>query len=473
MTASPAVRHAATPARVDGLITDVVLLSAARMTAAGLSAVTAVVLARSLTKSEFGQLAVLTGIVGFAVVLADAGLTSSTARYLSEGRASGGLFVRVVALRGALASTAALGILAYGAAGGAPAFGAATMLAAVLLLANSTVSLAHGILPTLRRVRAAAVLTIVVPSVELAGILLAARSGLTGPVALAATTVAAGLGAVISVTTLLKNRYPSSEPVTTAAVMRYAVPLFGVTLCVSALGVLDLTLIALFHDAATAAPYALGWKLVMFLHLPAVAIAVVVAPRLAQDRAAAPQLFGRWIQRTAVLNAGILAVVAALAPQIIVIFGDQYRHNGTVLQALMGYAAVLGLAPLVSIACNFLGGARARLPVTVAAVVVNIVLDLVLIPKWGPYGAALSATLAYLVYVVGHARLAGRLLNATVWPGGIRLALRIAAAAATAVLLASTLAHGLDFLGPVGSGAVATAVALCGYLGVVGIGALR
>jgi O-antigen/teichoic acid export membrane protein len=231
-------------------------------------------------------------------------------------------------------------------------------------------------------------------------------------------------------------------------------------------------LIALFHDAETLAPYALSWKLVICLHLPAVAVAAVVAPRLIQDRERAPELLKRWMRRMAVAYAGVWAVVAALAPEIFGMIGGQYRSDAPVLRALTGYALLLSLGPLVSMACNFLGGARARLPVAAAAVAVNIVLDLALIPTWGPYGAALSSTLAYLIYVLAHARIAAGLLGIEPWSGGIRRAVRIAAGITTAVCVARLAVDALSFPLPLGTG-IAGCAALFAYLAVVGSGAWR
>ncbi|GAA2758405.1 oligosaccharide flippase family protein [Actinopolymorpha rutila] len=468
MGAFPTTARAAVPSRFNdgGATAQVALFSGARFAGASLSAITAVVLARSLPKAEYGNLALLTGIVGLLVVLTDAGLTSSLARYLSEQRVDRQLFVRIVALRGALTGLAVLGILAYSAAGGAPGFGSATVLGAVLLVANSMVSLAHGTLPTLRRVGVGAFLTVFQPAVELCGVVVLVRTGPSAPAALVALTVAAGASAVTGLAVLFAHPVSFRERAGTSDLVRYALPLFGVWACVSVFGVVDQVLITLFHDAATVAPYALGWKLVVFLHLPAVAMAAVVAPRLAQDMRRAPEIFDRWMRRTAVTYAGVLSVVTPLAPDIFGLIGRQYRTDAPVLQALMGYAALLSVAPLVSLSCNFLGGGRARLPVALAAVAVNICLDLALIPTWGSYGAAVSSTLAYLVYVLGHVRIAARLLGSEPWSAWTRPAVRIAAGAVTSVCVTRFVLGGVSSLGLVGAG-IAGAVGLASYVAVV------
>lgn len=448
------------------------MLSGARIGAAGLGALTAFLLARTLSKADYGALALLTALTGALVVLVDAGLTASVARYLSEGRVGRGLFVRVMALRSSFACMAALAILGYAATGAAAEYGSATMLAAVLLLANSTVSVAHGVLPTLRRVRAAAVLTVLQPAIELCGILLATRIGLNAPGALAAMAIAAGISAAIGLVAMLAHSMPANDPVAVADVWRYALPLFAVTACVAVFGVIDQLLINVFHDSATLAPYALGWKLVMFLHVPALAIAIVIAPRLAQDVEQAPELFAIWVRRTVVLNAGVLAVVAALAPEVMSFISDQYRNDGPVLRALICYAFALGLAPLVSMACNFLGAARERLRVAAVAVGVNIALDVILIPGWGVYGAALSSTVGYLIYVYGHARLVEQMLGAKFWSAGPLLIVRIGMGVVTAIVVCRVGVHGLSSLGPWASVGSAAA-GLGAYFLVTGIGALR
>lgn len=464
--------EAGTPIDRNDVTSQIVLLSGARIAAACLSAVTALMLVHQLSKSDYGQLSLLTGIVGLIVVLSDAGLTSSTARFLSENRARRGLLLRVMAVRATVAGLVVVAVLGYAATGRLQNMGPAVMLATALLLANSTVSLAQGLLPALRRIRIAAVLTLMVPMVELTGIVIAVRAGLTAPTALIAMSVAAGAGAALSLIVLLTQPLSTTDSVALPEVVRYAVPLFGVLLCDSIFGVIDQILIAVFHGAAAVAPYALSWKLVMFLHLPAVAIAVVVSPRLVRDRGDAPELFARWFRRTAVLNIGVLAVAAALASDLMGLINEQYRQDGPVLQALTVYAAVLGVAPLLSIACNYLGGAHGRLRIAAVAVAVNVALDLALIPAWGAFGAAVSSTVAYLIYVGGHARLLKNLLDTPIWTGGYALAARITVAAIAAVAVARIANQHLGSAGVL-TPVVAGLLALAAYLAVVGTGALK
>jgi len=455
----------------DDVAGQVLALGGARLGAAGLSACTALVLAHQLSKEDYGRLSLLTGIVGLVVVLSDVGLTSSLARFVSERRARRGLLIRVMAARAAVAGVAAAGVLAYAAGGGLGHVGSAAMVATALLMANSTVSLAQGLLPALRRVRTAALLTVVVPAVELTGILIASQIGLTAPTALIAMAVAASTGAALSLVVLLTQALPTVDSASMPDVLRYALPLFGVLLCDSVFGVVDQIVIAAFHGAAAVAPYALSWKLAMFLHLPAVAVAVVVGPRLARDRAQAGTLFRLWFQRTVILQIGLVVVVAALAPDVLGLINEHYRSDGLLLRLLTGYAVLLGMAPMLSIALNYLGGAQGRLRIAAMAVALNVVLDLVLVPGFGAAGAAVSSTVAYLLYVGGHARLLSRSVDG-VWRGGSALAATTILGAASAIAVAVITSHALPSTTPL-SPVLAAALALAVYLGIVARRAFR
>jgi O-antigen/teichoic acid export membrane protein len=100
-----------------------------------------------------------------------------------------------------------------------------------------------------------------------------------------------------------------------------------------------------------------------------------------------------------------------LASQGFAAIGSEYDGDSPLLLALAPYALLAGIAPLASMAANYLGGARRRLRLALSTLAVNIVLDLLLVPSLGAYGAALGTTVAFAWYVGGHLRLTYELLG--------------------------------------------------------------
>jgi O-antigen/teichoic acid export membrane protein len=99
--------------------------------------------------------------------------------------------------------------------------------------------------------------------------------------------------------------------------------------------------------------------------------------------------FGRAARLLLLVSLPLAAGVAVVGPTLVeVVYGDAYRRAGTVLVVL---AAVLPLLPLYFLATSLLhamGRARVVLLLSVVATVVNLVLDVVLIPGGGAVGAA-------------------------------------------------------------------------------------
>ena len=84
------------------------------------------------------------------------------------------------------------------------------------------------------------------------------------------------------------------------------------------------------------------------------------------------------------------------------LLGDDYAESADVLRALAPYVFASGFAPLLSVGVNYLGEARRRVPIAIATVLVNLVIDLILVPKIGIVGAAIGTDVAFCLYVGAH-----------------------------------------------------------------------
>jgi O-antigen/teichoic acid export membrane protein len=150
-------------------------------------------------------------------------------------------------------------------------------------------------------------------------------------------------------------------------------------------------------------------------------------------------------------------------PIVDLLFGPDYAGSVDVLRALAPYVFLAGLAPLLAFTANYLGAASGRLPIALAALAVNVVVDLTLIPLVGAVGAAVGLSLAFAVYVPAHLRLCHAELGFSLRPLLLTLG-RAGLAAGTASL--ALLAAGTSELsvGEWLAGSLGGMVVFCGVL---------
>jgi peptidoglycan biosynthesis protein MviN/MurJ (putative lipid II flippase) len=107
-----------------------------------------------------------------------------------------------------------------------------------------------------------------------------------------------------------------------------------------------------------------------------------------------------------------------------------------VLRALTPFVFLSGFGSLVSISANFLGEARRRVPVAIMTVLVNLGLDLVLVPRMGVIGGCVGTDVAYALYAPAHLFICQRALQIDLRPAA-RTFIRttLAGAAMTGILI--------------------------------------
>jgi O-antigen/teichoic acid export membrane protein len=108
-----------------------------------------------------------------------------------------------------------------------------------------------------------------------------------------------------------------------------------------------------------------------------------------------------------------------------------------VLRAMTPFIVLQGIGPLLAVSVNYLGEARRRVPIALAALAVNVAIDVALLREIGVVAGAIGTSVAWLIYVGGHAVICHRLLDIRPRALAVTLARSLLAAAAMAgVLLA-------------------------------------
>lgn len=393
----------------------------ARVLAMVASSATALLIASTLTKEQYGGYALVVGINVVLVMGLDLGLTSSLARYVAQHRADTALVIRIALLRVLISATCALAVVAalLVPAASDGAVGPLLPALAVLVLAQSLVSFHFGLLPSLRRIRLLLVVTVAQPVLELAAVLVVRARGGEALEMLLATTVAAALSGSVAWIVLLARGRAAAASVDDAApgsrasvreVVRYGRAIFVVSLVLAVFGQVDQFVIGIFHPLSEVAPYALAIKLQALVAAPAITIAAIVAPHIVGAGTRRLALYRRWLACIVALHLGGVFILGVLASEAFGAIDPRYRGDAGLLLAMLPFILLSSIAPLPSIVLNQTGEAGSRRRIAVVALAINVVLDLALVPGLGAFGAAISTTVAFLYYLVRHHRVVERAL---------------------------------------------------------------
>jgi O-antigen/teichoic acid export membrane protein len=206
---------------------------------------------------------------------------------------------------------------------------------------------------------------------------------------------------------------------------------------------LDTLLIGALRSSAEAGVYAAATRYLAFGVFINVAIAQVVAPKLSEVLASGHHERARSIYATATswlmaLAWPLFLLMIVLAPALLSVFGPGYEQAQAAVMILGATMLVAtGVGP-VDIVLLMAGKSSWNLLNTIAAVTANVVLNLLLIPRFGITGAAVAWSASILlnnllplaqVWIVVHLHPFGRgslivAASAVVWFVGVGLLAR-------------------------------------------------
>jgi O-antigen/teichoic acid export membrane protein len=162
-----------------------------------------------------------------------------------------------------------------------------------------------------------------------------------------------------------------------------------------------------------------------------------VAPRLTRGAAGPDHEALETALRYMVLLQGVvLAPLIVWAEPLTRIFlGTDYLGSVDTLRALAPFALLTTVSPVLAGAANYLGAAARRVPIALAAVVVNAAIDAGLLKKIGIIAGAIGTDVAYALYVAAHLRLCRDLAGLRLRPLVAPFLWSLAAAGGMAVVL--------------------------------------
>lgn len=445
---APGSRHAQ-----DSIARNTLFALANRVVGAFFLAGLTLYLVRALGPDGYGVFAIALAVAGLLALPTDFGISASAGRFIADHRGDRAEVARVVsdALRLKLVLGGTVGAAVFASAGPIASFYDEPDLTwplraiALALFGHSIVLLLGNAFTAQGKVSANFTIDLSGSVVETATSVALVMAG-AGVIGAAAGRAAGSLfAAAVAVAVTLRFLGRGSLSLggrgagTTRRIARYAGSLAVVDWAWSFFVHLDGLIIGALLTSEAVGIFRAPLRLLAVLGLPGLALSAGVAPRMALGAREGPNVeaFIRAIRYLIVFQAALVAPLLVWAGPIVdVVLGAGYEESATVLRAITPYIFLFGLAPLISVSANYLGEARWRPPIVIAALLVNVVFDVVFIPRIGVVAAAIGTDVAFAFYVPAHLWICRRVVDVPLAPM-IRSLVRslLAAAAMAGVLL--------------------------------------
>ena len=404
----------------------------ARLVGSIASALTIVFLARFLGSEQFGLLFLAISVLSIISVVGELGIGKSTGRYISEYKEEEPGQVYHIIKYGILINTMLLVAVTGGVlltAGHIATFVGEPDLE-LLLLAGIAYLVAHALFKFVRytfqglqQIKTGAVLKIVnrvcrlVFVVVLVFVGYQALGGLIGYVL--SFLVAAVVGFGILASTLVSN-YTFSEQSQNGIARRiaeYSLPLTLTRGSKKIIKELDIFLIGFFLTPAAVGYYKVSKQVISFTQLPASTMGYSLSPAFSGKKAAgaieqASELYEETLTYTLLLYLpGAIGLILVAEPVIQLFFGTEYSSAVPVLQILAVFTLFQAITHVTSGGLDYLGRATHRAILKGVSSVGNVILNLLLIPRFGIIGAAIATVVTYGCYTLGNVSIMGLELN--------------------------------------------------------------
>ncbi len=430
---------------------NTVFAVATQATTAAFTAVLTIYLVRALGPDDYGVFALALGIGTAITIIADIGVTPSAARFIAEQSADRVAVSRILANAATLKVGALIplgGGLAALAGPIANLYGDADLetplrLMALALVAQSMFALCREAFIALGRVSITWRVVLLESAVEAVASIALVAGGAGAAGAMLGRAIGYATGAVLAAYVLrrflarLPRARPSGPSIGRRTLAAYAGVLFLVDVAFTLFEQVDVILIGAIIGTHAVGVFEAPLRLTIFLGYGGQALAVAVAPRLARRGAPDVLAFTAATRYLILLQGVLLAPVLVWAEPIVdLVLGGRYGESAEVLRALAPFVFLSGLGTYITIAVNYLGEARRRVPLAIGTVLLNAAIDVALLPTVGVVGGAIATDIAFGVFTAGHFWICRDALDIPLRPLAWSLARCLAAVAVMAGVLA-------------------------------------
>lgn len=367
-------------------------------------AVSALVVAGMVGPDSKGVLALLVGVATIYVVLASAGLNASIPYYLGRGTWTTGMASTVV-VWGTVwvaVSSAVLGAIAV-AVGPLHDLRLWWIIAACSAQALST--LHSTLLMGEHRFREFSAQTVLAPALTLLAFLVGSRMLGWGPTDSAVNSWILGVSVACLpsfVTTIRRANPTLQRPVELAPAISYGIR-SGLASAMNVLNMrLDVVLLGMLVPSAAIGVYALAVQFSELLLIVPASIGYVLFPHVASSSAQGDDgtFTARLCRLTLIVGAAASIPLVAGAGALVWWWLEGYRESVALIAMLVPGTVLFTIARIAGNDVSGRGLPVGHIWAALASVAVTIVGNLVLIPRIGVAGAAITSSTAYAVYAV-------------------------------------------------------------------------
>lgn len=383
-------------------------------------------LARRLSVDEFGIATILIAVLGIAEIASTAGIDRVASRDMARDPAAALARLPDLAGLAGAAGAAATAILLAGALATRtiPGAGLAMALVAATVVVVTLAAVLDGALQGAQRMASSAVGLVAASAVSLAITVLAVSAGAGVPAVFAGLLVGQALRmALLARATSSKSPLLRIRPQRWRALLGEAAP-FAV---MNVLGVLmfrqDVFLLGWLRGAREAAQYGAAFRFVEVSVFVSLIGFVGLGPALASLHGDPDRLWRVYVRIVALaglVGLAVSAVVFAFADQLVVlVFSERYAPAASSLR-ILAWAILFYFVHMPALAVLlYAESLRGMVGLSVTTTALSVILNLVLIPRYGADGAALAAAASITV----GAGLAARLVRTVTRSGGVTLEL--------------------------------------------------
>ncbi len=435
-------------------------------------------LVRELGPVEYGVLALAVSVGTLALLISDLGISTSAARFTAErprDRMHATTVLRTaLALKLVISSVAAviIVVLAPVIAGayGIPSLTLPIRLMAVAMAVQGLGGLFLSWFTALGRISLSLRYALVESSVETTAtislVLVAGGAGAAVGGRAIGFLVAGVFAAVLAIRVV---GWPAARKARADRTLARRIVGYGAALLIvdSAFAIFDRTdvlIIGAVLGSASAGIFEAAFRILTFLVYAGIAVGGGFGPRLAKGRRS-PEDSAAFLDalRYTVLFYLLLAapVLVWATPIVQLVVGSAYSESANVLRALTPTVVLAGIGPVLASGANYLGEAKRRVPVAVGALLLNIAIDIVLVPRIGIVAGAIGTGVAFAFYIAGHLRICQSALGIPFSNLAVSVARGLVAFALAALVL---FAMGTESLGAL-AWVAGTVLATAAYLG--------
>jgi len=197
---------------------------------------------------------------------------------------------------------------------------------------------------------------------------------------------------------------PESNKKFTKEILAYSYPFIFISFGFLALTELNTIMIGLFSTTTEVGIYAIANQITKLSQV-SLAISMGIMPIFAKlnkkNKKELGKKFYAVLKINLLLSLLIVLTVLFLSPVFVpLIFGDKYISSVLPMQILSIYLLISSTSIILSSLLDYLGKAKIRAVNISITIILNITLNLLLIPKYGAIGAAIAVSTSYLPYLI-------------------------------------------------------------------------